>query len=153
MPAKRYRVSLTNDEREDLTALVNKGKGKARRLRRARILLLADEAQAEGGWKDAEIAKALSASVRTVERTRQSCVEQGIEAALNHTRPKKTRRKVLDGEAEAYLIQLACSKAPYGYESWNAQLLADKLIELEIVETVSSETVRTRLKKMNLNPG
>lgn len=153
MPAKRYRVKLTKEERRDLEVLVTKGKGHARRLRRGQILLLADEARDEGSWKDADIAKALSASVRTVERTRQSCVEQGVEAALNHTRPKKTRRKVLDGKAEAYLIQLACSEAPYGYKSWNAQLLADKLIELEIVETVSSETIRTRLKKMSLNPG
>ena len=89
MPAKRYRVKLSAEERKDLEALVTKGKGHARRLRRAQILLLADEAKEEGGWKDADIAKALSASVRTVERTRQSCVEQGIEAALNHTRPKE----------------------------------------------------------------
>ena len=153
MPAKRYRVTLSEAERNDLTALVSKGKGPARRLRRARILLLADEAQAQGAWQDADIAEALSASVRTVERTRQSCVEQGIAAALTHTRPKKTRSKVLDGEAEAYLIQLACSEAPDGREHWNAHLLATKLIELDIVKTVSSETVRTRLKKMNSNPG
>lgn len=153
MPAKRYRVNLTDEERNDLIALVSKGKGSARRLRRARILLLADETVEDGGWKDAAIAKALSASARTVERVRQSCVEQGIEAALNHTKPIKTRRKVLDGKAEAYLIQLACSEAPYGHESWTAQLLADKLIELELVETVSVETVRTRLKKMSLSPG
>jgi transposase len=153
MPAKIYKVTLTNAEREELTALVNKGKGQARRMRRARILLMADEAQADGGWKDADIAKALKASARTVERTRQSCVEQGIEAALNHTRPKKTRSKVLDGEAEARLVQLACSPAPDGRQEWSMQLLADKLIELEVVETVSRETVRTTLKKMNLSLG
>ena len=153
MPAKRYRVKLTEEERKDLEALVSKGKGYARRLRRAQILLVADEARDEGSWQDVAIAKALGASVRTIERTRQSCVEEGIEAALNHRRPKKARRKVLDGEAEARLIQLACTEAPHGHEHWNAKLLADKLIELEIVETVSDETVRTRLKKMNLNPG
>lgn len=153
MPAKRYKVTLTEEEREELTALVSKGKGQARRLRRARILLMADEAQENGGWKDADIAQALKASVRTVERTRQTCVEQGIEAALNHTRPKKSRRKTLDGEAEARLVQLACSPAPEGREEWSMQLLADKLIELEVVETVSRETVRTTLKKMNLSPG
>jgi hypothetical protein len=153
MPAKLYRVTLTPVEREELTTLVNVGKGQARRLRRARILLMADEAQAGGGWKDADIVKALKASGRTVERTRQSCVEQGIEAALNHTRAKKTRSKVLDGEAEARLVQLACSPAPDGREEWSMQLLADKLIELEVVETVSRETVRTTLKKMNLSLG
>jgi len=153
MPAKIYKVTLEKEEREELTALVNKGKGRARRMRRARILLMADEAQENGGWKDADIAKALGAHVRTVERTRQKCVEMGIDAALNHTRPKKTRSKVLDGEAEARLVQLACSEAPDGREDWSMQLLADKLIELEVVETVSRETVRTTLKKMNLSHG
>ncbi len=153
MPAKQYNVTLTKEEREELTKLVNKGKGQARRLRRARILLMANEEQVGGGWKDADIAKALKASVRTVERTRQKCVEMGIEMALNHTRPKKTRSKALDGEAEARLVQLACSQAPDGREEWSMQLLADKLIELEVVETVSRETVRTTLKKMNLSRG
>ena len=153
MPAKRYRVTLTPAEREELTALVNKGTGQARRLRRARILLMADEAQENGGWKDADIATALGARVRTVERTRQKCVQDGIEAALNQTKPNKTRGKVLDGAAEARLAQLACSQAPDGHERWSMQMLADKLIELEVVETVSRETVRTTLKKMNLNLG
>lgn len=153
MSEKRYKVTLTEAERTELTALVNKGRGQARRLRRARMLLLADEAQAGGGWKDTDIAKALNAGVRTVERIRQKCVEQGLEAALNHTRPKRSRSKVLDGEAEARLVQLACSPAPDGRERWSLQLLADKLIELEVVETVSSETVRTTLKKMNLSLG
>ena len=153
MPAKIYKVALVKGEREKLARLVNKGKGQVRRLRRARILLMADEAQKNGGWKDVDIAKALGAHERTVERTRQKCVEMGIEAALNHTRPKKTRSKVLDGEAEARLAQLACSEAPDGRERWSLQLLADKLIELEVVETVSRETVRTTLKKMNLSLG
>jgi len=153
MPAKIYKVTLTSEERAALTALVSKGKGNARRLRRARILLLADEAQSEGAWKDADIGKALGAHARTVERTREKCVELGIEAALNHTRPKKTRSKVLDGAAEARLAQLACSAAPDGHERWSLQMLADKLVELEVVETVSRETVRTTLKKMNLSLG
>lgn len=153
MSEKRYKVTLTEEERAELTALVNKGTGQARRLRRARMLLMADEAQAGGGWKDTDIAKALKAGVRTVERVRQKCVEQGLEAALTHTRPKRTRSKTLDGEAEARLVQLACSPAPDGRETWSMQLLADKLIELEVVETVSSETVRTTLKKMNLSLG
>ena len=153
MPAKIYKVTIDKEERDKLTALVNKGKGNARRMRRDWILLMADEAQENGGWKDADIAKALSASMRTVERTRQKCVEEGVEAALNHTRPKRTRSKVLDGEAEARLVQLACSEAPDGREDWSMQLLADKLIELEVVETVSRETVRTTQKKMNLSLG
>jgi len=153
MPAKIYRVTLTDKERADLTALVSRGKGVARRITRSRILLLADENRAEGGWKDADIALALGVHQRTVERVRERCVMQGIEAALNHTRPQKKREKILDGAAEARLVQLACSEAPTGHESWTLQMLADKLIELEIVETVSRETIRTTLKKMNLSLG
>ena len=153
MPAKRYKVTLTDEEREELTQLVSKGKTNARKITRARILLLADENQEQSGWIDARIAEALGISSRTVERIRQTCVEAGIEAALNHKRPKRTRSKTLDGEAEARLVQLACSKPPGGHERWTMQMLADKLIELEIVETISDETVRTTLKKMNSNPG
>lgn len=153
MPAKLYRVTLEKDEREELKTLVSKGTGSVRRIRRAQMLLMADENQEGGGFKDADIAKALGAHQRTVERTREKCVMEGIEAALNHTRPKRTRSKVLDGAAEARLIQLACSQAPDGHEEWTMQMLADKLIELEIVETVSKETVRTTLKKTNSSRG
>lgn len=153
MPAKIYKVTLTIEERQALTALVNKGKGPAGKLKRARILLMADEAQDGGGWKDDDIVQALHTSRRTVGRTRENCVELGVEAAINHTRPRRTRGKVLDGAAEARLVQLACSEAPDGREQWTLQLLANKLIELEVVETVSYETVRTTLKKMNLSLG
>lgn len=153
MPAKLYRVKLTKEEQAELNAMVSKGKGAARRITRARILLLADENRADGGLKDAEIVQALGVSQRTVERTRAKCTEFGIETALNHKRSQKKREKILDGEAEARLVQLACSEAPDGHDSWSLQMLADKLIELEIVEKVSRETVRTRLKKMNLNLG
>jgi hypothetical protein len=153
MPAKRYKVTLTNEERATLTTIVRKGKGNVRRMRRAQILLLADENRPDGAWKDADIAQALNAHERTVERTREKCVLEGVEAALNHTRPQKKRSRVLDGAAEARLVQLACSDAPEGLERWTLQMLADKLIELEVVETVSRETVRTTLKKMNLSLG
>lgn len=153
MPAKRYRVTLTDEERAGLTAIVNKGKGNARPMIRSRILLLADEKRSDGGWKDADIVQALGVSQRTVERVREKCVELGIEAALNHTRSWKKKDKILDGAAEARLVQLACSQAPDGREHWTLQMLADKLIELEIVETVSRETVRTTLKKTNLSLG
>jgi transposase len=153
MPAKLYKVTLTDEERQELSALVRKGKGVARRLTRARILLMADEKQTDAAWKDAEIAKALGVHVRTVERTREKCVEMGLETALNHTRPKRSRSKVLDGAAEAHLVQLACTQAPDGREHWSLQMLADKLIELAVVASVSRETVRTTLKKMNSSPG
>ena len=153
MPAKIYHVTLSEEEREQLTTIVRKGVGNARRMTRSRILLLADESRSDGGWKDAEIAQALGVHQRTVERIREKCVELGVEAALHHTRPKKTKAKLLDGAGEARLVQLACSEAPNGREDWSMQLLADKLIELEVVETISRETVRTTLKKMNSSPG
>jgi hypothetical protein len=153
MPAKIYHVRLSDEERADLTGLVNKGKGVARRITRSRILLLADENRSDDGWKDVDIAKALGISQRTVERTREKCVMQGIESALNHTRPKQTKAPILDGEAEAKLVQLACSSPPDGYERWSLRLLTAKFIELEVVESVSRETIRSTLKKMNLSLG
>lgn len=153
MSNKKYKVTLTNEERTKLTEIVSRGTGNVRRIRRAQMLLLADEKRAEGSWKDADIAQALNAHTRTIERTRESCVLEGLEAALNHTRPQKKRPKVLDGGAEARLVQLACSEAPEGQERWTLQALAEQLVELEVVETVSRETVRTTLKKMNLSLG
>lgn len=153
MPAKIYKVTLTNEERAQLSALVSKGKSAARRLTHARVLLLADQTQTEGEWRDADIARALGIHPRTVERIRERCVTEGIEAALNHRTPRNKRPKVLDGAAEARLVQLACTATPDGHERWTLQMLADRLIELEVVETVSRETVRTTLKKMNLSPG
>ena len=153
MPAKKYKITLTTEEREELRALVNKGKGNAFRIRRAHILLLADENQPDGGWKDATIAKALNAHSRTVERTREKCVMEGFETALNHTRSSKRRSKILDGAAEARLVQIACSEAPDGHDRWTLQMLADELIELKVVESVSRETVRTTLKKMRPSLG
>ena len=116
MPAKRFRVRLTAEERKELDTQVNTGTGSGRLLRRARILLMADEAQDGGGFKDAEIAKALWVHARTVERVRERCVAVGIEAVLTHTRPKRKRPRALDGEGEARLVQLACSAAPDGQE-------------------------------------
>jgi len=153
MPAKKYRVKLDEQERTDLMGLVNKGQGAARRITRGRILLLTDETQENGGLKDEMVAEVLGVSTRTVERIRQKCVEQGIEVALNHTKPSRTRAKVLDGAAEATLTQIACTQAPEGRTKWTLHLLKDKLIEQEIVEQVSHETVRTTLKKMNLSLG
>jgi transposase len=153
MPAKKYKVTLSDDERQDLTTLVSKGKTAARKITRARILLLADESEAGPAWSDDRIVEALGISRRTVERTREKWVESGLEAALNHKRTPRPQSKRLDGEAEARLVHLACTEAPGGRERWTMQMLADKLVELEIVETVSDETVRTTLKKMNSNPG
>lgn len=153
MPSKRYRVRLSNEEREELNQLVNKGKAAARKLTHARILLLADEGTSGAGWTDQQIVAGLGISPATVERTRQSCVEDGLERALNHKRAYRTRGRVLDGKAEAHLVKVACSAPPDGREGWTMQLLADKLVALAVVERVSDETVRQTLKKMNLNRG
>lgn len=153
MPAKKYKITLTEEERTELSELISKGKAAARKLTRVRILLLADGSSSGRGCKDGEIVMALGVSRATVERTRQVCVEQGIEAALNHKRPYRKRRKVLDGEAEAHLVALTCSETPAGRERWTMQMLVDKLVELEVVGTVSKETVRRTLKKTNLSRG
>jgi transposase len=146
MPAKRYIVGLTQDERLELLGLINKGKASARILTRARILLKADE-----GWTDKEIVEALNTSVPTVERIRRRFVEGNLEKAL-HDDPRPGGKCKLDGRAEAQLIALACSKAPEGHTVWNMRLLADKLVELSVVESVSHEAVRQCMKKNDLKP-
>jgi transposase len=147
MPTKKYVVDLTDEEREHLLDLISKGKPAARKVTRARILLKADE-----GLKDAEIVKALNTSRPTVERIRKRLVEGGLERALHDDRRRVYRRK-LEGREEAHLIALACSEAPEGHVRWTLRMLADRLVELGIVEAVSHETVRQALKKTNSNPG
>lgn len=142
MPAKKYRVKLEADEREQLLEMTRKGKIGARQMKRAQILLKADE-----GWKDAEIIKALNTNRSTVERTRKRLVEGGLDKALNED-PRPGQRVKLDGRAEAHLVAVTCSDAPGGREHWPLRLLADKLVELGVVESVSHETIRQTLKKM-----
>jgi transposase len=145
---KKYVVRLAKDERERLQRLVSVGKGAARRLTHARVLLQADESKGGPGWTDARIAEALGVSVRTIETIRQRFVEEGLELALE--RKKRLTPPVealLDGEKEAQLIALCCSRAPKGRERWTLRLLADRLVELEVVDSISHETVRRVLKK------
>lgn len=141
MPKKRYHVNLTDSERDALQNLIKKGKDSSRKLTRARILLLADT-----GKKDDEIMDSLQTSRPTVERIRKKFVEGGIEWAINE-RPRPGSRLKLDDKAEATLIALACSDAPDGRSQWTMQLLADRLVEMGIVDTISDETVRRYLKK------
>jgi hypothetical protein len=146
--AKRYRVTLTEPERQELRRLISHGKADARKLAHARILLQADES-AEGGPKctDGEIADALETCTRTVERVRERFVEQGLEAALLPRPSTRAYARKLDGRQEARLIALACAKPPAGKARWTLRLLADELVELEVVDAVSHETVRQTLKK------
>lgn len=143
MPAKKYKVRLEKEEREALLEMTSKGEVPARKMKRAQILLKADES-----WKDKDIIAALNTSRSTVERTRKRFVEGGLEKALNED-PRPGQRLKLDGKAQAHLIALTCSEAPGGREHWPLRLLADKLVELGVVESVSYETVRMALKKTN----
>ncbi len=150
---KKYRVELGEEERQALKALVSKGRATAYRQTHARILLLSDETQAEGAMKDEEIARSLKVGRATVERVRRRCVEEGLERALGRKEQLNRPQKRLDGQGEAYLVALACSEPPEGRTSWTLKLLADRMVACEIVERVSSETVRRTLKKTNSSPG
>lgn len=145
---KKYKVNLTADETQQLSAFVGKGKRSARSITRARILLMANE-----GKTDQAIVASLGVSVGTVERTRRKWSEGGLATAL-HDKPRPGRRPKVDGKQEAFLVALACSDAPEGRDEWSMQLLADKLVQLGVVEQpISDETVRLRLKKMTLSRG
>ena len=145
---KKYKVTLTPEERQQLHDLISAGKGSAKKLAHARILLKADAAPGGPAWPDARIAEAAEVSVATVERVRQRFVERGLAAALAHKpQDRPSRERKFDGAAEARLIALACEEAPDGRRRWTLRVLADKLVELEVVESVSTETVRRVLKK------
>jgi transposase len=151
---KKYKVTLTAEERQQLSALVASGKAAAKKLTHARILLKADAAPGGPAWTDDRIAEALDVSTDTVGRVRQRFVEQGLEAALvRKKQDRPSRERKLDGRAEARLIALACSAPPDGRKEWTMQLLADRLVELEVVESVCDETVRRALKKMRSSRG
>ena len=145
---KKYIVTLTADERQALHDLIAAGKAAAQKLTHARILLKADAAEGGPAWPDRRIAEAIEVSDATIERVRQRFVEHGLEAALvRKPQDRPSRQRALDGRAEARLIALACSTPPDGRKGWTMKLLADKLVELEVVPTVSDETVRRALKK------
>ena len=148
MPAKRFIVTLTADERERLTALSRAGKQSARAITRARILLLTDQGEHGPGWEDRRVTDALGCGHRTVERIRERFVTDGIDAALTaKARARPPREPVLDGAAEARLIALACSATPDGRKAWTLRMLADKLVELEIVDAICPEAVRQTLQR------
>ena len=143
---KKYIVRLTDDERDILRSVVKKLKGSSQKVRRAQMLLKAD---ADGpNWPDRQIAEAFSCRTKTVENVRQKLVTEGFDASLNRKkRDTAPRTKLLDGEQEARVIALRLGKPPEGYANWSLRLLAEKVVELEIVESISYETVRRTLKK------
>ena len=145
---KKYRVTLTGEEREELERLLSRGKADVRCLKHAQILLKADQAHDAPGWSDERVAEAFHAGVATVERLRQRFVEEGLQAALRPCRTgTRTYERKLDGAQEAHLIALACQAPPEGRARWTLRLLAQHMVELAYVDTLSHETVRQTLKK------
>jgi len=144
---KKYPVILSEAEREELKRLIAAGTSPARKLVHARILLKADESPEGAGWVDERVAEAVEVSQPTVSRVRKQYFCEGLESALNRRPPKREYHRKLDGEQEAHLLALACSEPPEGRARWSLRLLADKLVELEVVEDVSYQTVGRVLKK------
>lgn len=147
---KLYVVDLTQDERAALLALTQKGNTAARKVRRANLLLLSD--RTGRNLSDQAVAEALHVGRATVERVRKRFVEEGLDAALSE-RPRLGKQPKLDGKQEAHLVAIACSQPPEGRERWTLELLADRLVQMQVTQTVSRETVRRTLKKTNSSPG
>jgi len=145
---KKYVVRLSEAEREKLSEFVRSGRRSAQLSTKARILLKADVSDAGEGWSDSEISAALDTSVANVERTRRQLVEEGFEAVLTRKyNPRSAPRRIFDGVAEAKLIALACGPAPAGYARWTLSLLEQKVVELNIVDKASDNTIGRMLKK------
>jgi hypothetical protein len=150
---KRYVVTLTAEEREELGRLISRGKAAARKLTRARILLLADQAEGGPAKSDPEIAEAVVCGRATVERVRRQFVEEGLEHTLIRKPTVRTYENKIDGRTEAHLIAITCGAPPDGHTRWTLRLLADRMVALGHVESVSHETVRMTLKKTTSNRG
>lgn len=149
---KKYIVKLSEEEREALQELIAKGQASARQQAHARILLKADSGEGGPGWADQQIAEALEVSIATIERVRERFVEESLTAALHRRRSATPRLRKLDGEQEAHLIALTCSQPEEGQQRWTLQLLADRLVQLHIVEKISRETIRQVLLTNELKP-
>jgi Homeodomain-like domain len=150
---KQHHVRLTIDERQQLESLIRTGKAPARTQTHARILLKADCSEAGPAWTDDAIVAACEVSRATVERVRRAFARQGPAAALHRKRHNRLPQRKLDGRQEAQLVALTCSAPPQGQERWTLALLADKLIELKVVDSIARETVRSTLKKTNSSRG
>ena len=146
---KKYPVFLSETERDELKGLIAAGTAPARKLTHARILLKADQSPEGPGWVDEMVAEAVEVSQPTVSRVRKQYVEEGLEAALNRRPPNREYHRKLDGQQEARLVALACSEPPEGQARWSLRLLADRMVELEVVDDLSYQTVRRTLKKTN----
>lgn len=149
---KKYHVTLTEPERNQLRAIITKRKADSQAVKRAYVLLAADENQPH--WmKDEQIQKTYQVSIRSIERLRERFVEDGLERALNGKKREKYKEKVFDGAVEAHVVALRCGQPPAGHARWTVRLLAQQMVELQYVETIGRETVRKMLKKTNLSLG
>ena len=154
MPKIRYRLALTEEEQEELHAIVSKGKHNAQKVLSALILLNCDEnARTPRRMRDQDIAEVLKVSAMKVHRVKQRFVEEGLEIALDGHKGQRVYEKKADGEFEAHLVALSCSEPPAGYLRWSLRLLADKVVELQYADSISYETVRRVLKKTNSSLG
>ena len=153
MPEKRYKVTLSSEERRELKGLVSKGHGPAYKITRARILLKADEGPKGPGWTDERIREALEVGNFMVEHARRAFVKESLEAALSRKKQERPPNQKFDGVKEAHLITLACSAPPDGRERWTLQLLADRMVRLKHFQSISHEAVRQTLKKTKLSRG
>lgn len=150
---EKYIVKLTGEERKKLKDIINKGRAARAKVLNGRILLKVDEGRGGQKWSDEDTSKALDVSTRTIERLRKRFVTEGYEASLNRKPPSRTKTIKIDGEVEAHIIALACSKPPEGYAKWTLKLLANHMVQLEYIDNISTEGVRRTLKKTNLNRG
>jgi hypothetical protein len=151
---KKYIVRLSREERFTLKKLLTSGRGSGRMFTRVRILLKADQSDEGPAWSDEKISASFDVTVQTIERIRKQLVEEGLEAVLSrHPYTQKHSRKKIDGDVEAHLIALCCSDPPKGRVRWTLRLLADKVVELGYVDSISYEAVRQTLKKTNLSLG
>ena len=149
----KYIVKLTETERSQLKEMISSGEASARQIRRAYILLKSDSSEEGPNWNYQEICDAYEVSSLTVYNVRKNYVEGSLKRAILRKKPNRVYERRLDGEGEARLIELACSAPPDGYESWSLRLLQDRLIHLEVVESISHETIRQTLKKTNSSLG
>ena len=150
---QKYFVKLTETERSQLKELISSGETSAREIRRAYILLKSDSSAGGPNWDYQAICDAYEVSSLTVYNVRKNYTEGGLKRAIRHKKPERVYKRCLDGEAEAHLIALVCGQPPEGYQQWSLRLIRDRFVELDYVDTISHETIRTTLKKMNLSPG
>jgi len=149
----KYKVTLTKDEHDGLMSIISKGSHSSQQFRTAYILLNSDEGEYGEKINGKHICQVLKVSARMIDRVKQRFVEEGFEACLERKPLSRTKEKKADGELEAQLIALSCSEAPEGFARWSLRLLADKMVEMEYIESISHETIRRVLKKTNSNRG